>query len=137
MAGRGRRGTTPRTLPASERARRSRRSQAGGSPSRPTAGRADAGLWTCPRCGRTFRRAHLKHRCGVGSSAEIVAGRPAPLVDLYRAFERTVTGWGGVEVVARNRYALFRTTRIFTDLVVMSDRSEERRGGEVRGARGR
>lgn len=57
----------------------------------------------------------------MGSSEEIVAGRPAPLVDLYRTFERTVTAWGGVEVVARNRYALFRTTRIFTDLVFMTD----------------
>ena len=110
---------TPRTLPASQRARRSR---TGAPPARP-APRAGGsrGLWTCPRCGRTFRRANLKHRCGTGSSEEIVAGRPAALVALYRTFEREVTGWGGVEVVARDRYALFRTTRIFTDLVVMTD----------------
>ena len=30
-------------------------------------------------------------------------------------------GFGGVEVVTRNRYALFRTTRIFADLTVMRD----------------
>jgi len=124
MPGAGRRGVTPRTLPASQRARRTR---AGAPPARPASRPASrqvgaaAGLWTCPRCGRTFRRAHLKHRCGVGDREAILAGRPAPLVALYRAFERDVTAWGDVEVVARNRYALFRTTRIFTDLVVMTD----------------
>jgi len=124
MAGGGRRGVTPRTLPASQRARRSRPSRPEAPPpARPESRRVvgPAGLWTCPRCGRTFRRANLKHRCGVGDSDEIVAGRPPTLVELYRAFEREVTAWRGVEVVARNRYALFRTTRIFTDLVVMSD----------------
>jgi Domain of unknown function (DUF5655) len=50
-----------------------------------------------------------------------VAGRPPALVALYRTLERTVKAWGGVEVVARNRYALFRTTRIFTDLVIMTE----------------
>src|SRR5262245_41214182 len=123
MPGGGRRGVTPRTLPASQRARRSRSGAPPARPARPASrpGSAPAGLWTCPRCGRTFRRANLKHRCGTGSRDEILAGRPAPLQALYRAFERDVTAWGGVEVVARNRYALFRTTRIFTDLVVMTD----------------
>jgi hypothetical protein len=119
MPGGGRRGVAPRTLPASQRARRSR---TGAPPARPASRASGApALWACPRCGRTFRRANLKHRCGTGSSDQIVAGRPAALVALYRAFERDVTGWGGVEVVARNRYALFRTTRIFTDLVVMTE----------------
>jgi hypothetical protein len=30
-------------------------------------------------------------------------------------------GFGPVEVITRNRYALFRTTRIFADLTVMRD----------------
>ncbi|PYT20970.1 MAG: hypothetical protein DMG57_40325 [Acidobacteria bacterium] len=33
----------------------------------------------------------------------------------------TINGFGIVEVVTRNRYALFRTTRIFMDLTVMRD----------------
>ena len=119
MPGGGRRGTTPRTLPASQRARRERAKPPAPAPAR--AGSARNGLWSCPRCGRVFRRPNLPHRCGVGSSDEIVRGRPAPLVALYRTFERTVCGWSGVEVVARDRYALFRTTRIFTDLVFMTD----------------
>jgi len=43
------------------------------------------------------------------------------LVDLYGKLEATVKGFGAVEVVTRDRYALFRTTRIFTDLTVMRD----------------
>jgi len=78
-------------------------------------------LWVCPRCRRTFRRAHQPHRCGVGHRDQILAGRPPALVALYRTLERTVKAWGGVEIVARERYALFRTTRIFIDLVVMKD----------------
>ena len=47
--------------------------------------------------------------------------RPPALVDLYGKLEATVRSFGAVEVVARDRYALFRTTRIFTDLTVMRD----------------
>jgi predicted transport protein len=32
-----------------------------------------------------------------------------------------VRGFGAIEVVARDRYVLFRTTRILTDLTVMKD----------------
>ncbi|HXB21116.1 MAG TPA: DUF5655 domain-containing protein [Candidatus Solibacter sp.] len=47
--------------------------------------------------------------------------RPTALTDLYRKLETTVKGFGDVEVVTRDRYALFRTTRIFADLTVMRD----------------
>jgi len=43
------------------------------------------------------------------------------LVELYRTLETAVRGFGEVEVVTRDRYALFRTTRIFADLTVMRD----------------
>jgi hypothetical protein len=35
--------------------------------------------------------------------------------------ERSLKGLGGVEIVAKRRYALFRTTRVFADLVFMRD----------------
>ena len=47
--------------------------------------------------------------------------RPAALADLYRKLETTIKGFGDVEVVTHDRYALFRTTRIFADLTVMRD----------------
>jgi hypothetical protein len=77
--------------------------------------------WACPRCDRTFRRVNQRHACGVGSAATLLKGRPPALADLYRGLETTVRGFGDVEVVTRNRYALFRTTRIFADLTVMRD----------------
>jgi hypothetical protein len=51
----------------------------------------------------------------------LLKNRPPALTDLYRKLETTVRGFGDVEVVTRNRYALFRTTRIFADLTVMLD----------------
>jgi hypothetical protein len=77
--------------------------------------------WACPRCDRTFRQVHQRHACGVGSAASLLKNRPPALTDLYRKLETTVKSFGEVEVVTRNRYALFRTTRIFADLTVMRD----------------
>jgi hypothetical protein len=51
----------------------------------------------------------------------LLKNRPPALTDLYRKLETTVRGFGEVEVVTRDRYALFRTTRIFADLTVMRD----------------
>lgn len=77
--------------------------------------------WTCPRCHRKFRQVNQRHACGVGSADTLLEGRPPELVDLYRKLETAVRGFGDVEVVTRDRYALFRTTRIFADLTVMRD----------------
>lgn len=43
------------------------------------------------------------------------------LADLYADLEAAVRAFGDVEIVARDRYALFRTTRIFADLAVTTD----------------
>jgi hypothetical protein len=77
--------------------------------------------WACPRCDRTFRQVNQRHACGVGSAATLLKSRPPALTDLYRKLETTVRGFGEVEVVTRDRYALFRTTRIFADLTVTRD----------------
>jgi hypothetical protein len=77
--------------------------------------------WTCPQCQRAFRQANQRHACGVGTAGALLKNRPPALADLYRKLENTVKDFGGVEVVTRNRYALFRTTRIFADLTVMRD----------------
>jgi predicted transport protein len=51
----------------------------------------------------------------------MLKSRPPALIDLYRKLEATVRSFGDVEVVTRDRYALFRTTRIFADLTVTRD----------------
>jgi predicted transport protein len=77
--------------------------------------------WACPRCHRSFRAANQRHACGVGRATSILKDRSPKLVDLYRQLEASVRAFGDVEVVTRDRYALFRTTRIFVDLTVMRD----------------
>jgi hypothetical protein len=62
-----------------------------------------------------------RHACGIGSAATLLRGRPPALSEVYRKLETTVRGFGQVEVVTRDRYALFRTTRIFADLTVTRD----------------
>ena len=78
-------------------------------------------LWKCPRCGRTFRRPKQAHGCGTGNRAEMLRGKSPGLVKLYRSMEKTLKANREVEIVMRGRYALFRTTRIFADLVFMKD----------------
>ncbi|WP_342316774.1 DUF5655 domain-containing protein [Lysobacter sp. FW306-1B-D06B] len=77
--------------------------------------------WSCPNCGRVFNRANVKHSCGTGDRAAMLANKPAALVALYEELERTVRGYGDVEIVHKDRYALLRTTRIFADVVFMKD----------------
>lgn len=77
--------------------------------------------WSCPQCGRNFRRAGQRHACGTGDASSLLKDRPPSLSALYAKLEVTVRRFGGVEVVTRDRYALFRTTRIFADLTVMRD----------------
>jgi hypothetical protein len=78
-------------------------------------------VWRCPRCGRAFRQKNQRHACGTGGADSLLKGRPPELADLYRKLASTVKRFGDVEIVERDRYALFRTTRIFADLTVMRD----------------
>lgn len=57
----------------------------------------------------------------MGSREGLLKGKPESLVKLYLDLEKKLKAFGRVEIVARGRYALFRTTRIFADLVFMSD----------------
>ena len=77
--------------------------------------------WSCPNCARIFNRANVRHSCGTGDRAAMLANKPANLVALYEELERTARAYGDIEIVAKERYALFRTTRIFADVVFMKD----------------
>ena len=80
-----------------------------------------AAAWTCPNCQRTFARKNQRHRCGTGDSSVVVRGRSPDLQRVYKSLEAFALSLGAVEVVARERYVLFRSTRIFADLTVMTD----------------
>ena len=77
--------------------------------------------WACPQCGRLFARNNQRHACGTGDRSQVLRNRPAGLLTLYADLERFIEALGQVEIVARERYVLFRTTRIFADLTVMTD----------------
>jgi hypothetical protein len=77
--------------------------------------------WRCPKCKRAFTRKNQRHACGTGDRAQVLANRSPELVKLYASIERFAKALGRVEVVARDRYVLFRSTRIFADLVMMTD----------------
>jgi predicted transport protein len=77
--------------------------------------------WACPKCGRIFRQINQSHACGIGAGETLLKNRPKSLAELYHKLQSTVRAFGEVEVVTRDRYALFRTTRIFADLTVTRD----------------
>jgi predicted transport protein len=77
--------------------------------------------WTCPKCQRKFARPNQRHACGTGDRDQVLRNRPPELVKLYATLEKYVRSLGSVEFVTRDRYVLFRSTRIFADLVVMTD----------------
>jgi len=77
--------------------------------------------WACPKCKRRFTRKNQRHACGTGDRAQVLRNRPPELVELYGALEKFAKSLGSVELVARERYVLFRSKRVFADVVIMSD----------------
>ena len=77
-------------------------------------------MWSCPRCRRKFTRANQRHACGTGDRRKVIRNRPKAIVDLYASIEAFARSLGPVEVVARDRYVLLRSVRIFADLVIMA-----------------
>lgn len=77
--------------------------------------------WACPKCKRRFTRLNQRHACGTGDGSDVLRNRSPELVETYRALEKVVESLGKVELVARDRYVLFRTRRIFADVVIMSE----------------
>lgn len=78
-------------------------------------------MWQCPKCDREFTRTNQRHSCGTGNREDVIRDRPQSVVDVYRAIEKFVNEVGKVETVARDRYVLFRSKKIFTDLSIMKD----------------
>ena len=77
--------------------------------------------WACPSCARTFTRANQRHACGTTDGKDVLRDRPASVVAAYGALETFARTLGPIEIVTRERYVLFRSARVFTDVVVMTD----------------
>ncbi|MDP2714413.1 DUF5655 domain-containing protein [Rheinheimera sp.] len=78
-------------------------------------------MWQCPKCVREFSRKNQRHACGTGNNADVLRDRPPAVIEVYRALENFINNLGKVETVARDRYVLFRSRRIFVDLSIMQD----------------
>ena len=78
-------------------------------------------MWQCPECKRDFTRLNQRHVCGTGNAADVLWNRPQAIVEVFQAITNLVQQLGPVEMVARDRYVLFRSVRIFVDLTIMKD----------------
>lgn len=78
-------------------------------------------MWQCTKCKREFTRKNQRHVCGTGNRDDVIRDRPQSVVEVYQAIENYVNTLGKVETVTRDRYVLFRSVRIFTDLSIMKD----------------
>lgn len=76
--------------------------------------------WKCPKCQRVFAQVNQRHACGTGNRDEVLRNRPEALVKIYELIEAHAKSLGRIEIVTRQRYALFRSVRIFADLTVMT-----------------
>lgn len=77
--------------------------------------------WKCPECGRVFTRKGQRHACGTGNRDQVLRNRPDFVVETYNEIEKFLENLGDIEVVARDRYVLFRSRRVFTDLSIMAN----------------
>jgi hypothetical protein len=78
-------------------------------------------MWKCTKCKRAFTRKNQRHACGTGERSAVLLDRPAELTALYTSVESFAKSLGPVEIVTRERYMLFRSTRVFADFVMMTD----------------
>jgi hypothetical protein len=62
-----------------------------------------------------------RHACGTSDGSDVLRNRPESVVRTYAAVEAFAKSLGRIEIVARERYVLLRSIRIFADLVIMAD----------------
>jgi hypothetical protein len=57
-----------------------------------------------------------RHACGTSDGSDVLRNRPESVVRTYTALEAFAKSLGRIEIVARERYVLLRSIRIFADL---------------------
>lgn len=67
--------------------------------------------WTCLKRDRSFTQVNQRHACGTGDGGDVLRERPESVVRTYAAVEAFVKSLGEIEIVARERYVLFRSGR--------------------------
>jgi len=106
---------------AGQRAASAQRTSQAEGPHPPRTIATSARTWTCPTCDRSFTRVNQRHACGTSDGRDVLRGRPASVIRTCAAIEAFAKALGPIEIVARERYVLLRSVRIFADLVIMAD----------------
>ena len=73
----------------------------------PDRGKLDRPLWTCPRCGNEFVNKNQYHSCARHTLAELFAGKPPHIRELFDRFRDMVEAWGPAKVIAYHDRAGF------------------------------
>src|SRR5512138_1263293 len=55
-------------------------------------------MWTCPRCGKTFKNKGQSHSCGDFTEEAFLEGRPDAERRLYEGFKKILMGLGPVRI---------------------------------------
>jgi predicted transport protein len=68
-------------------------------------------MWTCPKCGRTFKRKDQQHACTLISKENLFAKRPPELKDLYIKIVKEVKKFGDYREETVNPDVIFFKTK--------------------------
>jgi hypothetical protein len=82
-------------------------------------------MWTCPKCGRTFRRKDQQHTCTLISKDNLFVNRPPRLKELYKRIVKRVSKFGDYrEETVNPNVIFFKTKSTFLAIKVKKDHLE-------------
>jgi hypothetical protein len=79
-------------------------------------------MWTCPKCGRTFKRKDQQHTCTLISKESLFAKRPSELKNLYNMIVKELKTFGTYrEETVKPDVIFFKTKSTFLAIKVKKD----------------
>ena len=82
-------------------------------------------MWTCPKCGRTFKRKDQQHTCTLISKDNLFVNRPPRLKELYERIVKRVMKFGDYrEETVNPNVIFFKTKSTFLAIKVKKDHLE-------------
>jgi len=82
-------------------------------------------MWTCPKCGRTFKRKDQQHTCTLISKDNLFVNRPPRLKELYERIVKHIGKFGDYrEETVNPNVIFFKTKSTFLAIKVKKDHLE-------------
>jgi predicted transport protein len=79
-------------------------------------------MWTCPKCGRTFKRKNQEHGCKMVSKESLFAKRLPELKKLYEKIVKEIKKFGEFrEEALPSAVIMFKTKSIFLAIRIKKD----------------